>query len=102
MARRSLRIIQASDRFELTLCNPPFHGSLKEASEGSLRKVRNLQLNRGEQPKATSATLNFGGQAAELWCQGEKSNFSHYDPREPSVCRAVFVVYQLSVEAGEP
>ncbi|QYJ71588.1 23S rRNA (adenine(1618)-N(6))-methyltransferase RlmF [Shewanella sp. FJAT-51649] len=68
-------IIQASDRFELTLCNPPFHGSLKEASEGSLRKVRNLQLNRGEQPKATSATLNFGGQAAELWCQGGEKQF---------------------------
>ncbi|MBW0296017.1 23S rRNA (adenine(1618)-N(6))-methyltransferase RlmF [Shewanella xiamenensis] len=68
-------IIQASDRFELTLCNPPFHGSLKEASEGSLRKVRNLQLNRGEQPKAASATLNFGGQAAELWCQGGERQF---------------------------
>lgn len=68
-------IIEAADRFELTLCNPPFHASLREASEGSQRKVRNLQLSRGEKPKATGAALNFGGQAAELWCQGGERQF---------------------------
>lgn len=68
-------IIQPEERFELTLCNPPFHASLQEASEGALRKVRNLQLNRGEKPQAKGATLNFGGQAAELWCQGGERQF---------------------------
>lgn len=75
-------IIGAADRFELTLCNPPFHASLQEAGAGSQRKVRNLQRSRGEKTKATGATLNwggaslnFGGQAAELWCQGGEKQF---------------------------
>jgi 23S rRNA (adenine1618-N6)-methyltransferase len=68
-------IIEADDRFELTLCNPPFHASLAEASEGSLRKVRNLAANRGGKAQLASAKLNFGGQAAELWCQGGEQQF---------------------------
>lgn len=68
-------IIEADDRFELTLCNPPFHASLAEASEGSLRKVRNLAANRGGKVQLASAKLNFGGQAAELWCQGGEQQF---------------------------
>ncbi|QYJ78966.1 23S rRNA (adenine(1618)-N(6))-methyltransferase RlmF [Shewanella acanthi] len=68
-------IVQTDDRFDLTLCNPPFHGSLEEASEGSQRKVRNLQLNRGEKASHAKVSLNFGGQAAELWCQGGERQF---------------------------
>lgn len=68
-------IIEADDRFELALCNPPFHASLAEASEGSLRKVRNLAANRGGKAPFASAKLNFGGQAAELWCQGGEQQF---------------------------
>lgn len=67
-------VIQPQERFELTLCNPPFHASLADAAEGSLRKVRNLQLNRGRTAKPT-AKLNFGGQGAELWCQGGEQQF---------------------------
>lgn len=67
-------VIQPQERFELTLCNPPFHASLAEAAEGSLRKVRNLQLNRGRTAKPV-AKLNFGGQGAELWCQGGEPQF---------------------------
>lgn len=78
-------IIQAGDRFDITLCNPPFHGSLSEASEGSLRKVKNLTANRAAkghkpEPAADKATpdaneLNFGGQKAELWCEGGEKQF---------------------------
>ncbi|MGL5047196.1 MAG: 23S rRNA (adenine(1618)-N(6))-methyltransferase RlmF [Shewanella sp.] len=67
-------VIQPEERFALTLCNPPFHASMAEASEGAKRKVNNLQLNRGRKVKAAT-TLNFGGQGAELWCQGGERQF---------------------------
>jgi len=63
-------IIQAGDRFDLTLCNPPFHASQAEAQAGTLRKLSNLK---GKTVK--EATLNFGGQRNELWCEGGEERF---------------------------
>lgn len=63
-------IITPQDRFAFTICNPPFHKSAEEASKGSLRKVNNLQ-----DKKVTKAVLNFGGQNAELWCEGGELAF---------------------------
>jgi len=65
-------LLQGDERFDLTLCNPPFHASAKEAASGSKRKWRNLgKLD----PKRKLPVLNFGGQAAELWCQGGEAAF---------------------------
>lgn len=65
-------LLQRDERFDLTLCNPPFHASAEEASSGSKRKWRNLgKLD----PKRKLPLLNFGGQAAELWCQGGEAAF---------------------------
>ncbi|NQD95252.1 23S rRNA (adenine(1618)-N(6))-methyltransferase RlmF [Pseudomonas sp. CrR25] len=65
-------LLQAEERFDLSLCNPPFHASAAEASSGSKRKWRNLgKLD----PKRKLPVLNFGGQAAELWCQGGEAAF---------------------------
>lgn len=65
-------LIQRDDRFDITLCNPPFHASQAEASSGSQRKWRNLgKLD----PKRKLPALNFGGQAAELWCEGGEAAF---------------------------
>lgn len=36
-------IIQENDRFDLTICNPPFHATPEEAEKGSRRKVTNLR-----------------------------------------------------------
>lgn len=58
-------VIQRKDLFDLTLCNPPFHASAEEAEAVSRRKVSNLT---GETPD--KPVLNFGGQSAELWCEG--------------------------------
>ena len=63
-------VINPEDRFDFTLCNPPFHKSLKEALEGNKRKVQNLT----KQSNAKSA-LNFGGQNNELWCKGGEIAF---------------------------
>lgn len=61
-------VIQPNDRFHLTLCNPPFHGSQESANKGTQRKWANLG-------KGRSTKLNFGGQNTELWCPGGEIKF---------------------------
>ncbi|CAD7490432.1 23S rRNA (adenine(1618)-N(6))-methyltransferase RlmF [Aeromonas dhakensis] len=63
-------IVAPRERFALTLCNPPFHASLAEASKGTERKLRNLGKEVKDKP-----VLNFGGQKAELWCEGGEAAF---------------------------
>lgn len=86
-------VIKATDRFDLSMCNPPFHASMEEAQAGSLRKWQNLNKGKSQlqshsigihsignslvkqasdkhQPK-----LNFGGQQSELWCAGGELAF---------------------------
>jgi len=69
-------MIQPGELFALTMCNPPFHGSLAEAQAGTQRKWRGLgkhvtKLGGGDKP----AVLNFGGQGAELYCEGGEETF---------------------------
>lgn len=79
-------VIQADELFDITLCNPPFHRSLAEASAGAKRKVANLAFNKAkksgqkklktrDQQSVKSVALNFGGQKAELWCPGGEAAF---------------------------
>ena len=63
-------IITPEDKFEFILCNPPFHTSQEEATQGSIRKINNL-----ENKKTTKPILNFGGQNTELWCEGGEFRF---------------------------
>lgn len=63
-------IITPEDKFTFTICNPPFHRSLEEATQGSLRKVNNL-----ENKKIIKPILNFGGKSTELWCDGGELGF---------------------------
>lgn len=63
-------IILPEDKFAFTICNPPFHNSQEEATKSALRKVNNLQ-----DTKSVTPTLNFGGQNAELWCDGGEIGF---------------------------
>ena len=63
-------MINASEKFELTMCNPPFHTSLQEATAGTQRKWKNL----GHKQKITT-DLNFGGNQNELWCPGGEEGF---------------------------
>ena len=60
-------IVHDDEWFDLSMCNPPFHTSLAEAREGTQRKWQNL----GKE----NASLNFGGQDAELWCPGGELAF---------------------------
>lgn len=65
-------IIKANEFFHLTLCNPPFHKSLADANAGTNRKWQNLHKSNNANQKTS---LNFGGQKAELWCQGGEVAF---------------------------
>lgn len=60
-------IVKQSERFDITMCNPPFHGSLEEAQAGTKRKWRGLGKG--------GAKLNFGGQSTELYCEGGEEAF---------------------------
>lgn len=69
-------IIQPDERFDVSVCNPPFHASLEEALRANRLKVNNLARHRGEaRQKSRTAELNFGGQGAELWCKGGERLF---------------------------
>ena len=59
-------IILPGDNFDVVACNPPFFKNRTDAQQQNQRKVRNLQLEEGE---------NFGGQANELWYKGGEEAF---------------------------
>lgn len=63
-------IFRKEERFELTICNPPFHASAAEALEGAQRKNRNLGNKDYAKP-----ILNFGGLNNELWTDGGEVAF---------------------------
>ncbi|MFT5913598.1 MAG: 23S rRNA (adenine1618-N6)-methyltransferase [Flammeovirgaceae bacterium] len=63
-------VIGKEKKFDLTICNPPFHASLEDAEAGNLRKLSNLARR-----KVTKTKQNFGGQKAELWCEGGEKRF---------------------------
>ncbi len=63
-------VTRAGELFDVSMCNPPFHQSAEAAAEGTRRKQRNLGTK-----KSKSTTLNFGGRAGELWCEGGELGF---------------------------
>jgi len=70
-------IIGGTDKFDLSICNPPFHSSAENAQKGSQRKVKNLSGKKVKAPK-----LNFAGISNELICEGGEYSFIHTMARE--------------------
>ena len=64
-------IVQPDEQFDFTVCNPPFHTTKEDALRGSQRKLNNL----GREFNKQQVTLNFEGQANELWCNGGEALF---------------------------
>jgi len=60
--------ILPGEKFQLSLCNPPFHASAAAAAAATKRKLKNLKSKGADQ-------LNFGGQHNELWCEGGEIAF---------------------------
>ncbi len=65
-------IINADEKIDFTICNPPFHSSTEEAEKGSRRKVKNLFGKKVKRPE-----LNFAGLSNELVCEGGEHTFIH-------------------------
>lgn len=65
-----LGILEKEERIDLSICNPPFHGSQDESEAGTLRKLSNLK-----NKKITKPELNFGGKEGELWTEGGEKKF---------------------------
>ncbi len=63
-------VIQKGEKYDLTICNPPFHASAEDAQAGSQRKLNNLK-----QEKVKKVELNFGGTSGELWTEGGEKAF---------------------------
>ncbi len=55
-------IIRKDESIDLSVCNPPFYASAKEALAGTIRKQPNL-------------TLNSEAKNNELWCDGGEDKF---------------------------
>lgn len=70
-------ILRKDEKFDLTICNPPFHSSLEDANKGSLRKERNLGQKTGKNP-----AMNFSGNMNELVFPGGEYKFIHKMIRE--------------------
>lgn len=67
-------LLRSGERFDVSLCNPPFHDSPASAQADSRRKWNQLgrpQASRGD----NGPRLNFGGQGNELWCPGGERGF---------------------------
>jgi len=63
-------IILPGEQFDLSICNPPFHSSMEEASLATKRKVSNLTRGKG-----VKTVQNFGGQNIELCYDGGEEAF---------------------------
>lgn len=63
-------VVKDGERFDFTMCNPPFHASIEEAQAGTLRKMSSLN-----KTEVTKPVLNFGGQGSELYCPGGEERF---------------------------
>ena len=71
-------LIKPDEKFDFTMCNPPFYSSLEDANSASDRKVKNLNKNKvkkGHTPIGKDKPRNFGGVKAELWCPGGEITF---------------------------
>lgn len=62
-------VLKPDEHYDVTICNPPFHASFREAADATATKWKKL----GVMKKPT--LLNFGGQKNELWTKGGEAGF---------------------------
>lgn len=64
-------VIKTGDEFSLSMCNPPFFKSEKEALEATSKKLKGLKKGKEE------LVRNFSGTHNELWYKGGEKAFLH-------------------------
>ncbi|PIP96024.1 MAG: 23S rRNA (adenine(1618)-N(6))-methyltransferase RlmF [Bdellovibrio sp. CG12_big_fil_rev_8_21_14_0_65_39_13] len=71
-------MIKSDEKFDFTICNPPFYSSLEEANLAADQKIRNLNQNKEKKGHFVAQNRrpdNFGGQQSELWTAGGELAF---------------------------
>jgi 23S rRNA (adenine1618-N6)-methyltransferase len=68
-------VVEPDDRFDASVCNPPFHSSAAEAAEVNRKKWRKMGRPELAGSLHEKQRVNFGGQGAELWCEGGELAF---------------------------
>lgn len=63
-------IISEGEKFDISICNPPFFTSQKDYETANLRKISNLT-----KESTIDAKSNFRGKGTELWCLGGEKRF---------------------------
>jgi len=63
-------VVKDTDKFEISICNPPFFGSQTEALAQSARKQKNKTVD-----PEIKTVQSFGGQGSELWHEGGEKAF---------------------------
>jgi 23S rRNA (adenine1618-N6)-methyltransferase len=64
-------VLNETDRFAASICNPPFYKSEQEALEATTRKLKGLNK------EAEAIVRNFAGTQNELWYKGGEKAFIH-------------------------
>ncbi|MFG1501179.1 23S rRNA (adenine(1618)-N(6))-methyltransferase RlmF [Halobacteriovorax sp. XZX-3] len=68
-------LIKSDEKFDFTMCNPPFYSSQEEADKERAKKLKNLNANKIKKGHNPTAKSNFGGVKNELWCEGGEKAF---------------------------
>ncbi len=88
-------ILNSSDKFSATICNPPFYRSQEEAMQANARKLRGLGTNN------VNNTRNFSGKQQELWYKGGEKAFVHTYLYESSMFKTQCFWYSTLVSKKE-
>ena len=72
-------ILNAEDKFSVSICNPPFFKSEREAIEATTRKLKGLNR------EVDNVIRNFSGTKHELWYKGGEKAFIHNYLYESSI-----------------
>jgi 23S rRNA (adenine1618-N6)-methyltransferase len=88
-------ILNETDKFSATICNPPFYKSQEDAMQANARKLEGL----GD--RNDSETRNFSGKQQELWYKGGEKAFIHTYLYESSMFKKQCFWYSTLVSKKE-
>ncbi|NOR28894.1 MAG: 23S rRNA (adenine(1618)-N(6))-methyltransferase RlmF [Lutibacter sp.] len=88
-------ILNATDKFSASMCNPPFYRSQQDAMEANARKLEGLGNNN------MSTSRNFSGKQQELWYKGGEKAFIHTYLYESSMFKTQCFWYSTLVSKKE-
>jgi len=88
-------ILNNTDKFSASMCNPPFYKSQEEAMQANARKIEGLGTRKDME------TRNFSGKQQELWYKGGEKAFVHTYLYESSMFKTQCFWYTTLVSKKE-